>query len=173
MPLSRNTPDFDTDAARESTIGGTFLAAVSILLGIPLGVWILSQGVDRRDLGMVLLGLIFLPALVFQAVMSIRMAADGLSVLMRRRKWIGGSASALARIVDRRQEFCEPTYDESGYYRYSLALEIDTVQTTPNADENRILVTVTRRLYKKYARRNTARVYFCPQTPTTFIVEGE
>jgi hypothetical protein len=173
MPLIRNTPDFDTDAARESTTGGTLLAAVSILLGIPLGVWILSLGVDHRDLGMVLLGLIFLPALVFQAVMSIRMAADGVSVLMRRREWIRGSASALAGIVDRKEEFCEPTYDKNGYYRYSLALEIDTVQTTPIADEHRIWVTVTKRLYKKYARRNTARVYFSPEAPMTFIVEGE
>jgi len=173
MKLYRIKPNFDTEEYRDSIIGGVFLAVGSFFLGLPFSIYYILQGIDSKDIGVVLVGLFFSPILIFQGVMAIKMALEGISGIIKKNAWLESSAIGQGTIIERREEYYDHGYDIGGDYTYTFGIKIDTIQATSNPDEQCVWAGVSKHVFKKYKHRDTAHIHYSIDTPLNFLIEGE
>lgn len=173
MTLHRTKPDFDTKSIRESVAGGVFLAFVSLVLGLGFAISLLVTGIKNRQLWSVLVGLFMIPVLVFQGVMAINMALDGVSQLTQWNRWISGTAQTHAKVLEKKEDSFDGSYDEGTCYTYEFALDVTPLMTADDLDEQFVWASVSKRIYDRYAAGDMVLVHYLAASPLTFMIEGE
>lgn len=173
MVLRRNRPNFDTKSAREAVTGGLFLALVSWVLGLPFAVYLIVTGIKDRAFWSVLVGLFMVPILLFQGVMDIGMVLDGISTLVDRKHWISGAARTYAKVLQKKEDSYDASYDEGTVFTHELALAIEPFMAVDDANEQCVWASVSKQIYDKYATGDIAGVYYLPSSPLTFVIDGE
>jgi hypothetical protein len=172
MKLYRIKPGFDTDENRAAIFNGASLAVVSIMITLALCSY-LPHGIERKDILGIIFTVIIVPFEIFMAVIGILLALGGIGGIKKKNAWKKHAAVGQAAIIDRSRGFYEPDYDTGGYYVYGLELKLDTVQTGSPSDQQSVLLKVSKRVFKKYKHKDTARIYYSMAAPLNFIVEGE
>jgi hypothetical protein len=104
------------------------------------------------------------------------MIPNGRSALVQNRDWRRGTTKARATIVDRREEEIITPED----YRYGgsttiyvLILQVDDQPEVPELDGRFIRADVSRRIFNRYARKDSVVIYYATHSPLTFILQGE
>jgi hypothetical protein len=173
MTLHRIKPDFDTKSARGSVTGGFFLALVSLVLGLAFVIGLFVTGIKNRHLWAVLMGLFLAPVLVFQGGMGIKMALDGVSTLTQRNRWISGAERNHARVLEKKEDSFDASYDEGRCYRYELALDLGPLMAVDSSSEQFVWTSVSKGIYDRYAIGDITPVYYLATSPLTFMIDGE
>jgi hypothetical protein len=120
-----------------------------------------------------LLGVLFTLA---TGVGSIYMIVKGIPTLVQNRDWMRGATKARATIVDRREEQTITAFDYKygGYtMTYELILQVDDQPEVPELDGRFIRAEVSKRIFNRYARKDSVVIYYATHSPLTFILRGE
>lgn len=178
----RTKPDFDTREAW-SQVGVGVLSVATLL-----GAWyLLIDGLmqtfgSTHEIGDVRFflkvcgsSLGVLLALAAAAV-PILMGMIGMATLVRYQTWLGGAARARAAIVDRQEKQIVIGSDKYGEYTgtaYELILHVDDHPEVPELDGRFIRADVSKRVFRRYTRKRTAVIHYAPDSPLTFVLQGE
>jgi hypothetical protein len=101
---------------------------------------------------------------------------EGILTLVQNLDWIRGATKARATIVDRREEqtINALDYKYGGYtMTYKLILQVDDQPEVPELDGLFIRVDVSKRIFNRYARKESVVIYYATHSPLTFIIRGE
>jgi len=169
---SRKTPNFDTEKAHASIRSGLGMGILMLFLGIILVIQ-LSKGIKNINRETIFFGIILIPIMLAQGGMGIKLIVDGMSVLVKKRNWMKGTASAQAEIVDREAVITYSSNYESEDHYYGLTLKTAHIQATADSGGQIIKASVSKRIYDKYAHRKYARIFYCIADPFMFLVQGE
>ena len=112
---------------------------------------------------------------------SIMLFKDGIANFREKRNWFKDTANAKTTIVERQEILNDPRDIDyaSAYGQYIpkgswyLILEIVPSQLTPKPEETTITVSISEAQYKRYANRDTVRIYFSKEDPFVFLLEDE
>jgi hypothetical protein len=173
MTLYRKNPNFKTKDARESVIGGLFLAVVSFVFALFLILGYLLNGIKNRDYLSVLMSLFFVPVSILQGFMGIKMAIDGLIILNKRKRWIRNAIRIHTRVLEKKEESYEGSYDEGTICTYEMALDLRPFIMADNMDEQLVWVVVSYPIYRQHNAGDLLPVYYHPGAPLNFIIKGE
>ena len=164
----RTKPNFDTEEAYAAISMG-----VSGILGIIFLFYGLLQGIKNLNLSWVLQALCFIPLIAVTIGVNIKAFKDASSILIKKRTWLKGTTSVRAMIIDREESFWDGGDYESGKYTYHLTLETPHLLTTGCSNQLTVKASVSKRIYNKYAHRDTAHIDYSIENPLVFLIRGE
>jgi len=107
---------------------------------------------------------------------SIYMVMTGIATFAKNRDWMRGATKARATIVDRQEEqtITALDYKYGGYtMTYGFILRVDDRPGVPELNGRLIWADVSDGIFKKYAGRDSAVIYYATNSPLTFILKGE
>ena len=167
MSAFRKVPEFYSPGAI-----GSFTAGVFMIPGV-LFLFILILFAGKKSFGD-WIGFSLVLILEFVAfIFTISSMEDGFSKLKRKRVWVGSCATARTTIVKREGNV---RYTDD-YYKYgpfwSLDLEMIPDQREKCPGESIVSANISKGLYRRYAHKDTIRVYYYPSDPLVFLLEGE
>jgi hypothetical protein len=120
-----------------------------------------------------LFGVLFTLATACGAIYMIR---NGISTHIQNLDWKRGSTKAHANIVDRQEEqtITADDYKYGGYtLTYELVLRVNDQAQAPELAGRFIRASVGKRIYAKYAWRDSAIIHYATHAPLTFLLHGE
>jgi hypothetical protein len=121
-------------------------------------------------------GLFGVPFTFAVGVVSIGMFVEGVQTHVQNRAWMRGAVKARATIVDGWQEQIVTTFDYKygGYtMTYSLVLQVKDEPGVAEFEGRFIHVDVSKRIFKRYARKDSVVIHYANHSPLTFILRGE
>ena len=107
---------------------------------------------------------------------SICMFVEGVRTHVQNRTWMRGAVKAHATIVDRWKEQIITTLDYKyggSTMTYNLVLQVKDQPGVTEFDGRFIHVSVGKRIFKRYARKDSVVIHYATQSPLTFILRGE
>lgn len=119
---------------------------------------------------------IFLLYPLMMVLMDFRGIADRVPILIKKAQWIKEAASTKATIVDRSITVDHTESDEYGdhnIYAHELRLRYTPTHAITRSSELTIWARVDQRIYKKYERREVARIYYSRADPSIFFIKHE
>ena len=97
---------------------------------------------------------------------------DCAAILTKRRRWKNNATSVQAPIVDRKLESND--YAESREEEWDCQLAVERFSPAMNlSDSQTIWIPVSKQLYDRYERRNCVDIFYDPEDPDVFIIDGE
>lgn len=177
----RKKPDFDTWEARGLVVSGSVLALLGFGFCYLMIVGLINELKSIRRIGDINLpeicaGLFGPPLALVGSVGPICWIVNGTGILIQKRNWMRGTAKARTTIVDRRevQSITAFDYKYGGYtVEYEFILQATGQQGVPALDGQFIRATVSKRIYNRYAHRDSVDIYYSTDSPLTFMIRGE
>ena len=121
-------------------------------------------------------GLFGVPFAFVTGVGSICMFVEGVGTHVRNRAWMRGAVKARATIVDRWKEQIVTTFDYKyggSTMTYNLVLQVRDQPGVAEFEGRFIHVDVGKRIFKRYARKDSVVIHCATSSPLTFILRGE
>jgi len=173
MTVIRKKPNFDIDQAFKSILYGSIVGIISIGFSI-LFVFMLLQTIrEKHFITAAFTGLCFVPAMIFQSLMSIKVVWDGIATVIKKLNWLKNAVIFQATIVDREETYYDNHGYEDSYYICKLALNVIPNQSIDKPDESVVWAQVNKLLYDRYANKNIISIHYSTEDPFTFLFEGE
>jgi hypothetical protein len=134
------------------------------------------RGIGDINLFEICAGLFSALLALAQGVFSICTVVAGISTLVRNQNWMRGTKKARATIVDRIEEQTITAFDYKYggcTITYELILRVEGQPEVPELDGRLIRADVSKRIFNRYARRDSAVIYYDTHSPLTFVLRGE
>ena len=168
MAAYRKPIDFDPGQAKDNLVGG----GCSVLLG-----WFITAIafiIEKKSLldWVIPFGLLLLVAF-FILLVGDQAFSDGLVELRRNEKWRKKTTVVETNIIDRREIYYEDDGYTAAYSLYHIALNMDPDQQAVCPGEAVIIASVSQGIFKRYAHKKSARIYYFSADPLFFLMEGE
>lgn len=159
----------------DSMMAGCIWDFVILIIFSVVFAFIDRLGEQWRQLTYIGIGIIM--AIVFLRIIIMayrKRTTKGISKQEAKNSWKATSKTALLTILDRHaaswHEKRSKCYLDADRY---LELQLSPDQRTVSPDQTTIRVGVNRAVYKRLKESSTARIYYQPETPLTFLLEEE
>jgi predicted permease len=121
-------------------------------------------------------GLLVVPLAFAMGIGSTCMFVEGVRTHVQNRAWMRGAVKARATIVDRWKEQIITTLDYrygGSTMTYNLVLQVKDQPGVVEFEGRFIHVDVGKRIFKRYARKDSVVIHYANHSPLTFILRGE
>jgi len=113
--------------------------------------------------------------IIIMLIGGIDMIRDNIARKEKRKNWSKGCKTAILRIINRYREVT--WYDELANHYHtssdSIDLEMNSEQQAFSPNQPIISVEVDNYIYERLKDRNTALIFYLPESPTTFLLKEE
>jgi hypothetical protein len=163
---TRLKPDFETERVGFRIFIGLFTGTASFAAFV----LILFKTIESGGLGYWLLGLLFSVAVLAQSGMILTGVLHELSEVAKKRKWLKQTATTRAMITDRE---IDVDYLTDEWIGFTLVLKMPDCGPTDGSEQQTVSAKVSKRIYDRYLRLDSARIHYSLTNPCNFILDGE